>query len=264
MSFEIDISGRRALVTGAGQHVGRAIARALASAGAEVAVNDIVSARAESVVAEIQAEGGRALTAVFDVTAVDEAQPAIEAVAADILVNNVGNTGAGNKPGETGVFAMDRFLESDPKDWAKTFDVNLLGVMNCTRAALPAMVDRGWGRVITIVSDASRVPERRMAAYAAAKAGAAGFSRAVAAEVGRSGVTANCVSLGTIQSEHAIEATQDTEPSEQMRKALKAYLLPRLGRPSDPAALVVFLASDLAGWITAQTYPVNGGYSSAL
>lgn len=264
MSFEIDLSGRRALVTGAGQHVGRAIARSLASAGAEVAVNDIVTERAESVVAEIQAEGGKAMSAVFDVTAVAEAGPAIESVAADILVNNVGNTGAGNKPGAGAVFAMDRFLESDPKDWNATFNVNLLGVMNCTRSALPAMVDREWGRVITIVSDASRVPERRMAAYSAAKAGAAGFSRAVAAEFGRSGVTANCVSLGTIQSEHMIEAMKEAEPSEQMKKALKPYLLPRLGTPNDPAALVVFLASDLAGWITAQTYPVNGGYSPAL
>jgi 3-oxoacyl-[acyl-carrier protein] reductase len=103
------------------------------------------------------------------------------------------------------------------------------------------------------------VAERRLAAYAAAKAGAAGFSRALAAEVGRSGVTVNCVSLGMIESEHA-----SWGGSEAQRKVLSAYLMPRLGRPDDPASLVVFLASDHAGWITGQTYPVNGGYSSAL
>jgi 3-oxoacyl-[acyl-carrier protein] reductase len=98
-----------------------------------------------------------------------------------------------------------------------------------------------------------------MAAYAAAKAGAAGFSRALAAEMGKSGVTVNCVSLGMIESEHATPGS-----SEAYQKLLSGYLMPRFGRPDDPAALVVFLASEHAGWITGQTYPVNGGYSSAL
>ena len=263
MAFEIELKGRRALVTGAGQHVGRAIACGLARAGAEVAVNDIVAERAHAVVREIEGSGGRGLAAVFDVTDRAEVQRCIRALAPDILVNNAGNTGAGNPPGEVSLALMP-FLDAEPSRWDPLFAVNLFGVMSCAHAALPAMVERGWGRVVTIISDAGRVGERRMAAYAAAKAGAAGFSRALAAEMGRSGVTVNCVSLGMIESEHALKARDSAPYSEAQRKLLSAYLMPRFGRPDDPASLVVFLASEHAGWITGQTYPVNGGYSSAL
>jgi 3-oxoacyl-[acyl-carrier protein] reductase len=263
LSFEIDLKGRRALVTGAGQHVGRAIARGLARAGAEVAVNDIAAERAGAVVREIEGSGGRAVAAVFDVTDRVEVQRCIGAFAPDVLVNNCGNTGAGNPPGQVSI-ALSRFLDSDRSVWEPLFAVNLFGVMECAHAALPGMIERGWGRIVTIISDAARVAERRMAAYAAAKAGAAGFSRALAAEVGKSGVTVNCVSLGMIESEHAIEARESSAEPEAYRKLLSAYLLPRFGRPDDPASLVVFLASEQAGWITGQTYPVNGGYSSAL
>jgi 3-oxoacyl-[acyl-carrier protein] reductase len=103
-----------------------------------------------------------------------------------------------------------------------------------------------------------------MTTYSAAKAGAAGFSRALAAEVGRSGVTVNCISLGTIESEHGQKAREESPDPERDRKMLRPYLSPRLGRPDDPASLVVFLASRHADWITGQTYPVNGGYSAAL
>ena len=259
MSFEIELTGRSALVTGAGQHIGRAIACGLGRAGARVFVNDIVPERADRVVKEIEEAGGQGEPAVFDVTDVPGVHRSIGSLAPDILVNNVGNTGAGNPPGEATI-KIAGFVDSDPAEWAGLFDVNLFGVMHCTRAALPAMLERGWGRVVTIISDAARVPERGMAAYAAAKAGAAGFSRAVAAEVGRSGVTVNCVSLGTIESEHSQLARNE----EMRRKMLRPYLAPRLGQPSDPASLVVFLASRHADWITGQTYPVNGGYSSAL
>jgi 3-oxoacyl-[acyl-carrier protein] reductase len=263
VSFEIELKGRRALVTGAGQHVGRAIAHALARAGAEVAVNDILAGRADAVVGEIAATGGRAQPALFDVTDRAAVEEAIGALAPDILVNNVGNTGAGNRPGE-GVMAMPRFLESDPSGWTPIFAVNLFGVMYCSHAALAPMVERGWGRIVTIISDAARVGERRMAAYSAAKAGAAGFSRALATEVGRSGVTVNCVALGTIESEHVRQAREAAVESEAYRKLIAAYSIPRMGQPDDVASLVAFLASEQAGWITGQTYPVNGGYSSAL
>jgi len=264
VSFEIELVGRRALVTGAGQHVGRAIALALARTGAEIAVNDVLEARADEVVREISAAGGRAIPAVFDVTDAQAVQRSIGALGPDILVNNVGNTGAGNRPGEGGVMEMPRFLESDPTRWSAVLAVNLFGVMYCAHAALPRMVERGWGRVVTIISDAARKGEKRMAAYAAAKAGAAGFSRAIATEVGRSGVTVNCVALGTIESEHARKARESAGDSEVYRKLTAAYSIPRMGQPDDVASLVVFLASDQASWITGQTYPVNGGYSSAL
>ena len=263
MSFAIDLAGRRALVTGAGQHIGRAIARDLARAGAEVVVNDIVAEKAAAVVREIEAEGGRALAGVFDVTDPEAVSKTVRELAPDILVNNVGNTGAGNPLDEV-KFDLSPFAETDPKSWDPMFAVNLFGVLHCTHAAVPAMMERGWGRVVTIISESARVPERFMVTYAAAKAGAAGFSRALAAEVGRKGVTVNCVSLGTIESEHGLRARQESQDDTHYKKMLRSYLMPRLGRTDDVAALVVFLASPHADWITGQTYPVSGGYSVAL
>jgi 3-oxoacyl-[acyl-carrier protein] reductase len=194
---------------------------------------------------------------VFDVREWEGVSGAIGAVSPDILVNCAGDTGAGEPPG-TSRHRWSRFAESEPAEWQAFLAVNLFGVLHCTRAALPGMLERGWGRVVTIVSDAARTPEPRMAAYAAAKAGAAGFSRSLAAEVGRSGVTVNCLSLGTIESEHVANGEQPSA------KPPPGYRIPRFGRPEEPAALVVFLASDHASWITGQTVPVNGGYSSAL
>ncbi len=260
MSFEIDLGGRRALVTGAGQHIGRAIALALARAGAVVDVNDIVAPKAEQVAREIEAAGGKAAPCVFDVTDAQAVARAVGASAPEILVNSVGDTGAGNAPGAPPGIDIRHFVDTEPAAWHRGLGVCLFGVLHCTHAALPGMIERGWGRVITITSDAGRVGEPRMAIYGAAKAAAAGFSRSLAVEVGRQGITVNCVSLGMVESEHP-----KPEEFEQRRaKLTRPYPAGRLGRPTDPAAMVTFLASDQGEWITGQTYPVNGGYSSAL
>jgi NAD(P)-dependent dehydrogenase (short-subunit alcohol dehydrogenase family) len=255
MSFEIDLSGRRALITGAGHGVGRAIALAAAAAGAEVIVNDLDRDRAEGVVAEVVAAGGWAIVSVFDVTdhvAVADAVAAVDPI--DILVNNAGNAGAER-------FALTSFVDSSPGDWAPYFAVNLYGVMHCTHAVLPGMIERGDGRVITIVSEAARRGETKMAAYSAAKAGAAGFSRAVAREVGRHGITVNNIALGTIDTQGRAEhAATDPDAQARIDEQLRAYIVRRLGEPDDVAGLVTFLASPLASWITGQTYAVNGGY----
>jgi 3-oxoacyl-[acyl-carrier protein] reductase len=257
MAYDIDLSGHRALVTGGGQGVGAEIAATLARAGAEVLVNDLVPARAASVADGIVAAGGRAAGVAFDVTdygavvAVFRSHPPI-----DILVNNAGNAGrAQTMSAEDLVF----FLETEPPDWERFLRVNLYGVMYATRAALPKMVEANWGRIITIISDAGRVGEAGQTAYAAAKAGAAGFSRALAREVGRSKITVNCVSLGSVN-------TQGVTPEEEAKLApmRKRYAVGRRGMPSDVAPMVTFLASPQAEWITGQTYPVNGGYSFAL
>jgi 3-oxoacyl-[acyl-carrier protein] reductase len=127
-----------------------------------------------------------------------------------------------------------------------------------THGFVGPMVDREWGRVVTIVSDAARVGDRNMAVYAAAKGGASAFMRSLASEVGRSGVTANCVSLGTIW-------RSPMPPDEKMmERARRSYPLGRYGTPDDVAAMVAFLGSDAAGWITGQVYGVNGGYSYGL
>jgi NAD(P)-dependent dehydrogenase (short-subunit alcohol dehydrogenase family) len=258
MSVTIDLGGRQALVTGAGQGVGRGIARTLASAGADVVVNDLVEDRAAAVVAEIEAEGGRASAAAFDVTDWAAVQAAIERLGeVDIVVNNAGNAGRADSQGFE---EMRPFAEEDPSAWEGFVRVNLFGVMYVTRAALPAMIEQRHGRIVTIISDASRTGDAHMAAYAAAKAGAGGLTRSVAREVGRYGVTANCIALGSInQSERPAEVEE-----RELARLIKRYPIRRRGLPSDIANLTLFLASDLSPWITGQTIPVNGGYSAAL
>ena len=140
--------------------------------------------------------------------------------------------------------------------------LNLGAVLHVTHAYAGAMVEQGWGRIVTIASDAGRKGERFQAIYGSAKAGAMGFMRGLAAEVGAHGVTANCISLGTMRtgfSEEAVEADPELE-----RKLARQYTVPRLGLPSDVAPLVALLCSDAGAWITGQVYPVDGGYAPAL
>lgn len=257
MAYQIDLSGHRAMVTGGGQGVGAEIAATLADAGAEVLVNDLVEERAAAAAERIVASGGLAKPVAFDVTDYDAVVAAFGAhPPVDILVNNAGNAGrAMSFTAED----LAPFLETGPRDWEPFVRVNLYGVMYATRAALPRMIESGWGRVITIISDAGRVGEQRQTAYAAAKAGAAGFSRALARELGRNNITVNCISLGAMN-------TQGLPPAEEakLEPMLKRYVIRRRGLPTDVAAMVTFLASSQAEWITGQTYPVNGGYSFAL
>jgi NAD(P)-dependent dehydrogenase (short-subunit alcohol dehydrogenase family) len=263
MGVEIDLAGRTALVTGAGQGVGRAIGLTMAAAGAHVLVNDYVAERAEAVAAEIVAAGGAAEARPFDVSDYAAVSAALATgPGVDVLVNNAGMAGAVDVGTSGASVSVGEFVKTEPAQWDRYFAVNLFGVMNCTRAALPHMLAAGAGRVITIVSDAARVGEPNMAPYAAAKAGAAGFTRALAREVGRAGVTVNNVALGTVDTVGLAEMARESEQiAERVRRQLKRYTVPRLGEPADVAGLVAFLASPLAGWITGQTYPVNGGYS---
>lgn len=260
MSFTIDLEGRRALVTGAGQGVGRAIAGALARAGAVVVVNDIRAPQAEAVADELRQAGGNADALPFDVTDWDQVQHAVDGYGGvDILVNNAGNAGV------EGFAGLTDLVDSDPADWQRYFAVNLFGVMHCTKAALPAMIASGWGRVITIISDSARSGDAKLAPYAAAKAGAAGFARSVAREVGRHAITVNCISLANIATPAtAPPPPQTPEEHERERAFLRPYVIRRRGLPEDPAGLVTFLASPLADWITGQTYAVNGGYTFSL
>jgi 2-hydroxycyclohexanecarboxyl-CoA dehydrogenase len=232
--------------------VGRAVALALAGLGAAIAVNDYHPGRAESAAGAIRAAGGEASALPFDVSDLPSVRAAVELAGPfDVLVNNAGNGGA------AGWAELVPFAESDPGDWAGTLGVNFFGVLNCTHTVLPGMIAAGWGRVITIISDAGRVGEPNLAVYGAAKAAAAGLTRTVAREVGRHGITANNVALATIQAHGA------PEPPDAAAR-LKKYAIRRFGTPEDVAALVAFLAGPDSGWITGQTYPVNGGYSLGL
>ncbi len=130
--------------------------------------------------------------------------------------------------------------------------------MNCARVCLGGMAGRGYGRIVTIISDAGRVGEQGHEAYSAAKAGAAGFSRALARATGRYGVTVNTISLSNIRREG------DSMSEAAIATMLKRYIIRRQGNPRDAAAMALFLCSDEAGWVTGQNYPVNGGFSLAL
>jgi NAD(P)-dependent dehydrogenase (short-subunit alcohol dehydrogenase family) len=250
--LNIDVTGKRALVTGAGRGVGARIAGDLAAAGAAVVINDIDEERARSAADALRASGRDAGVSVFDVTDWTSVERAFAALGpVDILVNNAGNAGTDRWPG------LRPVAETSPEDWEPFLRVNLYGVMHCTRAALPAMIAAGWGRVVTVLSDAGRTGEPLMAAYAAAKAGAAGFCRSVAREVARHGVTVNCVALGTMR----LDAAQDSPGQERV---VQRYPIRRAGLPEDVSTLVALLASDAGSWITGQTIPVNGGFSFSL
>jgi NAD(P)-dependent dehydrogenase (short-subunit alcohol dehydrogenase family) len=245
-----DLTGRVALVTGAGQNVGAGIATTLAGQGATVVVNDFVPERAAEVVAQIQAAGGTALAAPFDVTDYTGVAAAVADVAGavgpvDILVNNAGNGGAeGMRP--------QQFRDSDPASWDAPIKVNLYGVLNCSRAVINGMCDRGWGRVITISSGAGMVGLRiGVSPYAAGKGGGLAFMRHLAHETARYGVTANTLALGLM----GVQGP----PNETTEALARQIPVGRLGTAADIAAACTYLASTEASWMTGQTIHLNGG-----
>lgn len=260
-----DLTGQTAFVTGAGQNTGRGIAIRLAKQGAAVAVNDYFLERAEAVAKEINDAGGKAVAVQADVGDIASVTAAFEKTKAaigpvSILVNNAGNRGPG---GFDSKFPL--FWETDPADWDAFFRVNLFGVMNCCRVACPDMVKAQYGRIITIISDAGRVGEPRMADYAAAKAGAAGFMRGLARDLGKFNVTANNIAISS-QAPPSMTPENEAEfmATDRAKAQMSRYIIRRFGRPDDIAAMVAYLASSAASWVTAQTYPVNGGYSVSM
>ncbi|MGJ4953522.1 SDR family NAD(P)-dependent oxidoreductase [Bradyrhizobium sp. HKCCYLS20291] len=263
MNDVLDLGGRVAFVTGAGQNVGRRIALHFAAHNAGgVAVNDFHLDRAEAVVEEIRSAGGKAIAVQADVTDLSSVKEAVARTEKEfgrigILVNNAGNAGANptadlKKP----------FWEVGPESWNKFIGVNLYGVINCTSAVIPSLIARqAPGRIITIISDASRWGDPGLEIYAGAKAGAAGFMRAVARSLGRHQVTANSIAIAAISTETNARVNPNPEVE---KRILEKYIIRRRGDPVDVANMVLFLASDASPWITGQTYPVNGGFTLAL
>jgi 3-oxoacyl-[acyl-carrier protein] reductase len=246
----MDLQGRVALVTGGARDVGAAISRTLAAGGAAVAVNYHGSeAEAAGVVAEIEKSGGKAKVYKADVSDADAVKRLVASVQGDfggldILVNNAG------------LVFRKRFSDTTVEEWRKQIDTCLYGALNCCHSAGPLLEASGRGRIISIMGDSSRVGESGLALAAAARAGTIALMKSLAREWGRSGVTANSIALGLIETAHDkawVEANRE--------KLVKAYAIRRLGLPSDVAPLVALLASDAGGWITGQVISVNGGYS---
>jgi 3-oxoacyl-[acyl-carrier protein] reductase len=244
--------------------VGRQIALHLAAHNAGgVIVNDYVLDRAQAVVEEIKAAGGKALALQADVSDHANVKEMVAKGVGEfgpigVLVNNAGNAGANPSPE-----LRKPFWESTPEVWNSFIGVNLYGVMNCTAAVIPGMIERqAPGRIITIISDAGRWGDASMEPYAAAKAGAAGFMRSVARTLGRYQITANSVAIA-LTATPAVERTLQGDP-ERLKRQMEKYIIRRPGRPDDIANMVLFLASDASSWITGQVYPVNGGFTMAL
>ena len=259
----VDLGGRVALITGAGQGIGRQVALHFAEHGVGgIVVNDYVLERAQEVVREVEALGGKAIGLQSDVTDLNSVKAmvakGVEAFGKiDVLVNNAGSAGA-NPTAD----ARKPFWETGPEAWNSFIDVNFYGVINCTSAVIPGMIQRKSGRIVTIISDAGRMGDSGLEVYAGAKAGAAGFMRATARTLGRHMITANCVSIAATLTPN-IQKRLEADP-ERYKKMMEKYIIRRPGRPEDVANMVLYLSSDAASWITGQTYPVNGGYSFAL
>lgn len=247
---------RTALVTGGGRGIGRAIALALAADSRRVAVADLEEGAAAETANLIAATGARAHAVPLDVTDADSVRAAVEESRAEfgpieILVNNAGWD------------ELLPFLETDEPFWDRVIEINFKGCLRLTREALPAMVERGWGRLVNIGSDAGRVGSSLESVYSGAKAGVIAFTKTIAREVARSGVTANAVCPGPTRTP-LLEGMTSGEGGERLIASLeRAVPMRRLGEPEDVAAAVAFLASESAGYITGQTLSVSGGLTMA-
>jgi 3-oxoacyl-[acyl-carrier protein] reductase len=257
-----ELTGRVALVTGAGQGVGAGIAACLARQGARVIVNDLDAARADATVATINEAGALAVAAPFDVIDPDAVDRAVRRASSeigasiDILVNN-----AGVPPD----MELATFADLEPDRWRRYVDLNLYGSLHCIRAVLPDMRSRGWGRIIQISSGAGQAGTKMgISLYGASKSAIEGFLRHLSQEVAAEGITVNALALGLMDNVLSGEATAEGAGSSEIVASL-ARTVPagRLGTPEDAGAAVAFVASDEAGWLTGQTIQLNGGQTTS-
>lgn len=246
------MNGRVAFVTGGGGGIGAAICRALSAAGHRVAVADISFDRADAVAKEVDGLGVE-----LDVTSPDSVTAAVAGTAQELGPIEICVNCAGWDE-------LRPFLETDEAFQAKVIEINLGGPIRVTRAVLPAMVARSYGRIVSIGSDAGRVGSSLESVYSGAKGGVIAFTKTVAREFARYNITANTVCPGPTDTPLLGEIVKASTDADRVITAMtKAVPMRRLGRPDEVATAVVFLASDEAGFVTGQTLSVSGGLTMA-
>ncbi|HXX59353.1 MAG TPA: 3-oxoacyl-ACP reductase family protein [Dehalococcoidales bacterium] len=247
------LENRVAIVTGAGQGIGKAIALKLASEGASIVISDVNLETAQRVVDEIKSKGGKGLALKADVSKKEEVQKMVKDAleyfkAIHILINNAG------------IVKYAPITEMKEADWDAVLDVDLKGVFLCTQAVLPHMMAQKWGKIVNI-SSATGIGclSEGQATYAAAKTGIIQFTKATALEAGPYGINVNCIAPGMIITDatYSRDSREVAEARIELRK--KAAALRRVGYPEDIAKAALFLVSEDASFISAQVLAVNGG-----
>ncbi len=265
--MDLGLAGKTAIVTGGASNIGKAITEGLIGEGANVVIADIDENQALRVVEELQALGGaRAMFVKTDVgnrsQVQNMAERTVEAFGQiDILVNNAGWTN------------NDLFVNKSYEDFEREIDINLWGPIHCIRAVAPSMMERSYGKIITIGSDAGRVGEYNEAVYGACKGGIITLSKALAREFGKYKLNVNVVCPGLTLPENPGDAGEESlwhqdshqsrifQNEETLNKVVRRYPLRRVGVPADVVPIVLLLASDQTSYITGQTISVSGGYA---
>jgi NAD(P)-dependent dehydrogenase (short-subunit alcohol dehydrogenase family) len=261
--MNLGLAGKTVIVTGGGSNIGRAISLTFAREGANVAIAELKEAFGEKAASDANAlkAGGRTIVVETDVTKIDAVEAMVKKTIeefgkVDILVNNVGWD------------SLMFFVDTTPDFWDKIIAVNYKGVLNCTKAVLPHMIEQKSGAVVSIGSDAGRMGEFKEAVYGGCKGAVIAFTKAVARETGRYGIRLNVVCPGmTVPADEEIgegsnwKQTRSFYTPEILEQAAKIYPLRRIGKSQEVANAVVFLASDGASFITGQTLSASGGYT---
>ena len=257
--MDLGLSGKVALITGSGSGIGQHMAAAFAQEGAKVAVNDISAKGIEDTLRMVGDAGVAAQCDITDTAAVAAMVAAVEKKwgRLDILVNNAA------------VMTQHAlFLEKTPEQCEQEIRVTLFGTINCCRAALPGMIQRKYGKIVNIATDAARVGQERESVYSAAKGGVISFTKSIAKEVGRDNINANVISPGATNSpmRNAIldkmrQSMGAERVAEREEKVKRVYPLRRIGEMEDVSNAVLFAASDRARHITGQVLSVNGGFA---
>ena len=243
----MELEGKIALVTGAAQGIGRAIALLLAQKGADIVVSDINLEKAEEMAKEIEAVGRKGMAIKVDVANTDDVERMIEAILEqfgqiDILVNNAG-------------IARDKLiLRMTEEDWDAVLNVNLKGTFNCTKAVIKHMSKQRKGKIVNIASVVGEMGNVGQANYSASKAGVIGFTKTIAREFAQRGINVNAIAPGYIETPMTEVLTEKVK--EELRRMIP---MERLGRPEDVAQAVLFLVSETSSYITGQVLNVNGG-----